>query len=100
MLPTPHEQHRHHPVSLTHPVEYDALQRRVWILGQRCHHGATGAILAGGGMVATALGVMRHRRVTGGGHLAATLATAGAGTLLMLHDWKDRSVWFRVGPGM
>ena len=21
-----------------------------------------------------------------------------AGTALMLHDWKDRSLWFRVGP--
>ena len=28
-------------------VEYDALRRRVWVLGQRCHHGATGSVVAG-----------------------------------------------------
>src|ERR671922_273108 len=27
-------------------VEYDALSRRLWILGQRCHHGATGSLVA------------------------------------------------------
>ena len=27
-------------------VEYDALRRRLWILGQRCHHGATGSLVA------------------------------------------------------
>lgn len=49
------------------PIHYDAVRRRVWIYGQRCHHGATGAFL-------TALGVA-----------------------LMAHDWKDRPVWFRRG---
>ena len=33
------------------PLHYDALQRRLWIRGQRCHHGATGVVLAGAGMV-------------------------------------------------
>ncbi len=28
-------------------VEYDALRRRLWIRGQRCHHGATGSVVAG-----------------------------------------------------
>ena len=27
-------------------VEYDATAHRLWILGQRCHHGATGSIVA------------------------------------------------------
>jgi hypothetical protein len=91
---------REHHASLVHPVEYDALQRRVWILGQRCHHGATGAVLAGGGVIGAALGVALRRQPPSGGRLAATLATASAGTLLMLHDWQDRSVWFRIGPGL
>jgi len=88
----------HHP-SLTHPVEYDALQRRVWILGQRCHHGATGAVLAGGGLIGVVVGVAVRHRPPSGSRLAATLATASVGTLLMLDDWHDRSVWFRLGPG-
>jgi hypothetical protein len=41
--------------------------RRVWIRGQRLHHGATGALFA-------------------------TL-----GLLLMAHDWKDRARWFARG---
>jgi len=90
--------HPHHHLSLVHPVEYDALQRRLWILGQRCHHGATGALLASGGVMGVAVGVARRRRPPRR-RLAATLASASAGTLLMLHDWQDRSVWFRVGPG-
>ena len=49
------------------PVRYDSLQRRLWISGQRCHHGATGALL-------TALGCA-----------------------LMLHDWHDRGDWFTRG---
>ena len=50
------------------PLRYDAVQRRLWISGQRCHHGATGAVLA------------------------------ALGCALMLHDWGDRGVWFRRGP--
>ncbi len=87
---------RHQSFRLTHPVEYDALHRRVWILGQRCHHGATGAILTGGGVAGVVLGLLRGRRLLRGGRLAATLS---AGMLLMLHDWHDRSVWFRAGRG-
>ena len=29
----------------TRLVEYDAIRRRVWILGRRCHHGATGTVV-------------------------------------------------------
>jgi hypothetical protein len=49
-------------------VGYDPARRRVWLAGQRMHHGATGILLA------------------------------AAGVLLVAHDWKDRSVWFRFGP--
>jgi hypothetical protein len=48
-------------------LRYDTSRRRLWIAGQRCHHGATGVLLA------------------------------LAGALLMAHDWKDRTVWFARG---
>ena len=48
-------------------LHYDSARRRLWILGQRCHHGATGALLA------------------------------AAGAFLMAHDWHDRSLWFQRG---
>ncbi len=73
-----------------HPIHYDRAHQRLWILGQRCHHGATGAMLAG--MAATGLAAARLTARSG---LALT-ATAG---LLMAHDWKDRSMWFELGPG-
>ena len=89
-----------HHLNLTRPVEYDALERRLWILGQRCHHGATGALLAGGGMLGVALRMLRRHGPPHGGPLAATLASASAGALLMLHDWHDRGIWFQPGPGL
>ena len=49
-------------------LRYDPRRRRLWIAGQRVHHGLTGAFLL------------------------------AAGTALMLHDWKDRSLWFQLGP--
>ena len=100
MLPAAPHPPRHRTFRLTHPVEYDALQRRVWILGQRCHHGAAGTLLAGGGVLGALLGLSRRDGRLRAGHVAATLASASAGTLLMLHDWKDRSLWFRAGPGV
>ena len=75
--------------SLLHPVHYDRARRRLWIMGQRCHHGATGALLA-----ALAAGGLAAARLKPPTSLALT-ATAG---VLMAHDWKDRSLWFHLGP--
>jgi hypothetical protein len=72
------------------PFRFDARTRRLWILGQRCHHGATGAVLAGvaaGGLAATKLTAR------------TSLAMCATATMLMAHDWKDRSIWFKRGPG-
>ena len=66
-------------------MHYDAARRRVWIYGQRCHHGATGALLAGAGIVGLAL----RARTLG--------ALIAAGGVLMVHDWKDRDLWFQRG---
>jgi hypothetical protein len=55
-------------LSLTPLLRYDADRRRLWVAGQRVHHGLTGAFLF------------------------------AAGTALMAHDWKDRSLWFQLGP--
>ncbi len=55
-------------LSPQHIVRYDADRRRLWVGGQRVHHGLTGFLLL------------------------------AAGTALMLHDWKDRSLWFQLGP--
>jgi hypothetical protein len=62
------------PELIRKPLHYDRQLKRLWIRGQRCHHGATGALLAGVG--------------------AFALAT---GSLLMAHDWKDRPLWFAKG---
>lgn len=72
------------------PIEYDAVRRRMWILGQRCHHGATGAVLASGATLGALIGAARVTRAA---------ALIGAGGLLMVHDWKDRSIWFEPGHG-
>ena len=76
--------------SLFHPIHYDAQRRRLWVLGQRCHHGATGAVLAG----VAAAGLVAARMT------ARTTFTLGAmAGVLMVHDWKDRAMWFELGPG-
>jgi hypothetical protein len=67
-------------------VRYDARRKRLWIRGQRCHHGATGALLAGAGT----LGVVALR-------VPALTAMVAAGGLLMAHDWHDRAMWFKPG---
>jgi len=67
-------------------IHYDGVRRRVWIRGQRCHHGATGAVLAGAGVV----GLIALRT-------PALSAIVAAGGLLMVHDWHDRAVWFSRG---
>jgi hypothetical protein len=48
-------------------IRYDAGTRRLWILGQRVHHGPTGIVLA------------------------------ALGAALVAHDWKDRPLWFQRG---
>ena len=58
------------PFSTTSLLRYDSRRRRVWIAGQRVHHGLTGVLL---------------------------LATGAA---LIVHDWKDRSLWFKLGRDM
>jgi len=71
-----------------HLFHYDAERRRLWLAGQRCHHGATGALLTG---VATAGILAAKLRTTG---LFALVAT---GSVLMAHDWHDRKIWFERG---
>jgi hypothetical protein len=70
-------------------VGLDPELRRVWIGGQRLHHGLTGAAFATAGLAQLAA-----RRSDASRAIAWTLA----GGVLMAHDWKDRSVWFRRGP--
>jgi hypothetical protein len=72
------------------PIRFDVRQRRLWILGQRCHHGATGALLAG-----VAAGGLAGAKLT----LRTSFALCATASLLMAHDWKDRSMWFKPGPG-
>jgi hypothetical protein len=48
-------------------IGYDPVRRRLWIGGQRVHHGATGILLA------------------------------AVGAALVAHDWRDRPVWFARG---
>jgi hypothetical protein len=50
-------------------VGLDVRRRRVWIAGQRVHHGVTGMVFA------------------------------AAGLALIAHDWKDRPHWFQRGDG-
>jgi hypothetical protein len=66
-------------------VGYDLELKRLWVGGQRLHHGATGIALAAAGLAR----LSRSRRA-----LAWTLA----GSALVAHDWKDRSLWFAGGP--
>jgi len=63
--------------------------RRLWIGGQRLHHGLTGIAVASAGLAQLAIRRTEPSRA---------IAWALAGGLLIAHDWKDRSVWFRFGP--
>ena len=72
-------------------VEYDSFRHRLWVLGQRCHHGATGALVAS----LACIGLITDREDR---RPLATLGVA-AGSVLMLHDWKDHSIWFERGHG-
>ena len=69
-------------------VGVDPELRRLWIGGQRLHHGLTGIAVATAGIAQLAT-----RRSEASRAIAWTLA----GGVLMAHDWKDRSVWFRLG---
>jgi hypothetical protein len=73
------------PELLKKPLYYDAARRRLWIRGQRCHHGATGAVLAASAVVLAAT------------RSPASIALLAAGSVMMVHDWKDRSIWFERG---
>lgn len=68
---------------------YDPAQRRVWVGGQRLHHGATGLALALGGLAGLAAHRFRLRRA---------LTWTVAGSAMAVHDWHDRELWFRPGP--
>ena len=76
--------------------EYDALRRRVWIAGQRCHHGATGSLVAAVGCLSL---VARSSAPGNALRRVEALFALAAGSALMIHDWKDRSMWFELGPG-
>jgi hypothetical protein len=76
------------PELIRNAVYYDAAKRRLWIYGQRCHHGATGAVMAAAGTAALAA-----RKAP------ALAAVVAAGSVLMVHDWHDRRIWFARGWG-
>jgi hypothetical protein len=69
-------------------ISYDPVKRRVWIGGQRLHHGVTGIAIAGAGLAGLAVRRFSGRR----GFPVALLGGA-----LIAHDWHDRAVWFRRG---
>ena len=76
--------------------EYDARRRRLWIRGQRCHHGATGTVVA----LSACLGLFAGQGpVPKAPDARPLVALALAGGALMAHDWKDRSLWFQRGRG-
>jgi hypothetical protein len=68
-------------------VGFDPERRRIWVGGQRLHHGLTGIVLTGVGLVRLATRRSPNRAI------AWTLA----GGAMIAHDWKDRGVWFRGG---
>jgi hypothetical protein len=70
-------------------VGYDPKLRRVWIGGQRLHHGVTGIAVLGAGVAR-----LLTRRARPNSALAWTIA----GGAMIAHDWKDRAVWFKRGP--
>jgi hypothetical protein len=75
-------------------LEYDASRHRVWVGGQRCHHGAGGTIVA-----TTACAGLIRGRLKAPSLPRLLLALVLAGGALMAHDWKDRSLWFERGRG-
>ena len=77
-------------------VEYDSLRHRLWILGQRCHHGATGTLVAAAAFLALAAESAVDPDPAPRSLFAAV---AAGGAMMMAHDWKDRSIWFERGRG-
>ena len=69
-------------------IGIDPELRRLWIGGQRLHHGLTGLALT-----SAAVAQLVTRRSAAN----RAIAWALAGGVLIAHDWKDRSVWFRRG---
>jgi len=78
-------------------VEYDSIRHRLWIFGQRCHHGATGSVVAG----LACVGLMAEPLAGHGSSraISSLVAIAASGGVLMAHDWKDRPIWFERGHG-
>ena len=79
---------------LSRLLEYDSSRHRLWIVGQRCHHGATGSIVATAAFAGLVKGRLRMSPLP-----REWLALGVAGGALMAHDWKDRSIWFERGRG-
>ena len=69
-------------------VGVDVTRRRLWVGGQRLHHGATGIAVAGGALAQLLAGR------TSPGRGAAYVLAGGA---MVAHDWRDRRVWFTLG---
>jgi hypothetical protein len=69
-------------------VGIDLGRRRLWVGGQRVHHGATSIALA-----ATVVA----QAVTGRSTPPRSLACLLAGGAMVAHDWQDRRVWFERG---
>jgi len=77
--------------------EYDARHRRLWIRGQRCHHGAGGTLVAMTAVLGlVAAHVPEEKPSSDAKPLLALILAGGA---LMAHDWEDRSMWFQRGRG-
>jgi hypothetical protein len=70
-------------------VGIDPELRRVWLGGQRLHHGVTGIAVATASLANLALRRSETNRA---------VAWVLAGSVLIAHDWKDRASWFRRGP--
>ncbi|MFL5843157.1 MAG: hypothetical protein ACJ762_00595 [Solirubrobacteraceae bacterium] len=77
-------------------VEYDGLRRRLWIFGQRCHHGATGSLVAAIAFLGLLAEPAAGEPVL---DMPMAIALVAAGGMLMAHDWKDHSIWFERGYG-
>lgn len=69
-------------------VAFDPELRRLWVAGQRLHHGASGVAVLCAGVAGMLAGRTNARR---------GMAWALAGSAMIAHDWKDRSVWFQRG---